>query len=258
MRASSSSVSSLSTSPSRSTPQWPCARVLAEADVGERAASSGNRGAQRAQRALDDPVVVPGAGALVVLLLRDAEQDHRRDAERARARRLARRASSTECRAQRRAAPRSASALRRDEERHHEVVEVEPRLAHERAQRVGAPQAAQRVAGKGAHGVEAYAQAPRSSAAADDAAAAAAVRSAGSTSTGTGSSLASPTARARRARRRTPRPRGRRRASAARPARPAGRRSRRPRAGRRSRAAGAAAARSPSRSARRRGPRSGG
>ena len=38
-----------------------------------------------------------------------------------------------------------------DEVRHHEVVEVEPCLAHERTQRVGAPQAAQARGRKGAH-----------------------------------------------------------------------------------------------------------
>ena len=130
VRASSSSVSSLSTSPSRSTPQWPCARVLAEADVGDEH-ELGELGAQRAQRLLDDPVVVPGARALVVLLLRDAEEQHRLDAEPRRAlppRARARRPSA----ADRRAAPRSRTRRGRDEERHHEVVEVEPRLAHER------------------------------------------------------------------------------------------------------------------------------
>ena len=40
---------------------------------------------QRAQRALDDPVVLPGAGRLLVLLLGDPEEDHRLDAERGRA-----------------------------------------------------------------------------------------------------------------------------------------------------------------------------
>ena len=40
---------------------------------------------------------------------------------------------------------------RADEERHHEVVEVEARLAHERAQGVGAPQSAQPRGGKRAH-----------------------------------------------------------------------------------------------------------
>ena len=42
--------------------------------------SSGKRGPQRAQRLLDDPVGDPRARALVVLLLRDPEQDHRLDA----------------------------------------------------------------------------------------------------------------------------------------------------------------------------------
>ena len=43
-----------------------------------------------------------------------------------------------------------------DEERHHEVVEVEPRLADERAQRVGAPQPAEARGGEGAHARQGY------------------------------------------------------------------------------------------------------
>ena len=84
VRASSSSVASLSTSSSRSTPQWPC-DVYSHRQTSVSSSSSGKRGAQLAQRALHDAVVVPRARALVVLLLGDAEEDHRLHAERARA-----------------------------------------------------------------------------------------------------------------------------------------------------------------------------
>ena len=51
------------------------ARVLAEADVGDER-EGGNLGPQRPQRALHDPVGVPGARPLLVLLLRDSEEQH--------------------------------------------------------------------------------------------------------------------------------------------------------------------------------------
>ncbi len=51
-------------------------RVLAQADVGEEQ-QLGEARPQRAQRLLDDPVAGPRARALVVLLLGDAEEDHR-------------------------------------------------------------------------------------------------------------------------------------------------------------------------------------
>ena len=41
----------------------------------------GHLGAERAERLLDDPVVVVGAGADVVLLLGDPEEEHRADPE---------------------------------------------------------------------------------------------------------------------------------------------------------------------------------
>jgi hypothetical protein len=56
------------------------ARVLAQADVGDDQ-QVGVRGLESAYRQLDDTVVVPGARTLLVLLGRDAEQQHRRDAE---------------------------------------------------------------------------------------------------------------------------------------------------------------------------------
>ena len=95
VRASSSSVSSFATSPSSSDAAVPVARVLAEADVGEQR-QAGHLGPQRAQRALHDAVVVPGARALLVLLLGDAEQQHRPHAERAASSAPSRTSSSTE------------------------------------------------------------------------------------------------------------------------------------------------------------------
>ena len=57
---------------------------------------------------------------------------------------------------ERRAAPRFARGLGPDEQRHDEVVEVEPRLADEGAQRARAAQAAKPRGGKGGH-VDIYA-----------------------------------------------------------------------------------------------------
>ena len=56
-------------------------RVLAEADVGEQDELREAR-PQRAQRDLDDAVLLPRAGRLVVLHLGDAEEHHRADAAR--------------------------------------------------------------------------------------------------------------------------------------------------------------------------------
>ena len=90
VRASSSSVSSFATSPSRMTPQWPCA-VYSQRQTSVIEHELRVLGAERTQRALHDPVLVPGARALVVLLVGDAEEEDRLDAERERARRPRRR-----------------------------------------------------------------------------------------------------------------------------------------------------------------------
>src|SRR5215211_6897658 len=55
------------------------ARVLAETHVADEHELRRSL-SDRPQRTLDDPLVVPGTRALVVLLLRNAEQDHRTDA----------------------------------------------------------------------------------------------------------------------------------------------------------------------------------
>ena len=58
----------------------PVRGVLAEADVGHQH-ELGEARPERAEGALDDPVVVPRAGRLLVLLLGDPEEDHRLHAE---------------------------------------------------------------------------------------------------------------------------------------------------------------------------------
>ena len=70
-------------------------RVLAEADVGEEH-EPGRLLAERAQGPLDDPVLVVGARADLVLLLGDAEEDAPRGCRRAAPRRPPRQSSSTE------------------------------------------------------------------------------------------------------------------------------------------------------------------
>ena len=84
VRASSSSVASLSTTPSaRRTPQWPWL-VYSHRHRSVITSRSGMRVLDRARRELDDALVVPGARALLVLVGRDAEQQHGGDAERVR------------------------------------------------------------------------------------------------------------------------------------------------------------------------------
>ena len=127
------------------------ARVLAEADVGDER-QAGHLGAQRPQRPLHDPVVLPGARALLVLLLRDPEEEHGPHAERRELGRLAHDLVDRALRDPVEAGDGTDDALAgTGEERHHDVVEREARLAHERAQRVRAPQAPQPGDGEAAH-----------------------------------------------------------------------------------------------------------
>ena len=106
-------------------------------------------GADCPQRPLHDPVLVPGARALVVLLLRHAEEDQRLAAERRELARLDDQILDREAAHPGQLLVRD--RRRADEVRHHEVVEVEPRLAHEPAQRIRTAQAAQACGGEGAH-----------------------------------------------------------------------------------------------------------
>src|SRR5581483_7135925 len=118
----------------------PVRGVLAEADVGEQEELREAR-PERPERPLDDAVVDPGARALVVLRLRDAEEHHRLDAEADELLALAHdrldgvAAESGQLRVRQR--------LRRDEQRQHEVVDGQRRLAHEVAERRRPPQAPQ-------------------------------------------------------------------------------------------------------------------
>ena len=127
------------------------ARVLAEADVGDQREAR-DLGPQRPQRPLHDPVGLPGAGALLVLLLRDPEEEDGADAERGELGRLADDLVDRALGDPVEALDRSHDALARaGEERHDDVVEREPMLAHERAQRLGAPQTAQARDGECGH-----------------------------------------------------------------------------------------------------------
>ena len=120
--------------------------VFAQAYVGE---EDEGAAVERAERALDDPVVVVCAGALVVLLFRDAEQDHGAHAEALEPLRLDDdRLDRVPCQ------PRQVVVRERlgpDEQGHNEVVEVEARLADEVADAARAPQPSQPRDGERAH-----------------------------------------------------------------------------------------------------------
>ena len=128
------------------------ARVLAQAHVGDHeqvgvGVLDGPRGE------LDDALVVPGARALVVLVGRDAEEQHAGQPERARLARLGhglrdRQALHAGHRPDRRA-PAALLQAGLDEQRQDEVGGLQARLAHEVAQHRGAAQAAQARVGKG-------------------------------------------------------------------------------------------------------------
>ncbi len=132
VRTISSSDASLSTSPSA--PHDPAVAVrgvLAETDVGEQQ-ELGEPGPQRPQRLLHDPVLDPGARALVVLRRGDAEEEHRPDPD---AQELLTFAHDRLDRVP--GEPRQTLVrhrLRRDEQGHHEVVGREGGLPHEVAE----------------------------------------------------------------------------------------------------------------------------
>ena len=129
----------------------PVRRVLAEADVREQN-ELGVAVAERSQGALDDPVVVVRAGALLVLLLRDPEQQQCFHTEAAQLVRLADDAVDGVARKTRQLVV--GERLRAHEQRHDEVVEREARLAHEPAQPGRPPKPPQPRDGKRAHGVQ--------------------------------------------------------------------------------------------------------
>ena len=132
VRASSSSVSSFDDLAVAQHAAVAVARVLAEADVRDQG-QAGSLRPKRTQRTLDDPVVVPGARALLVLLLRDAEEEQRPDTQRPELDGLADQLVDGELGDRRKTLDRIDDAFARArEERHHEAVEVDRRLAHER------------------------------------------------------------------------------------------------------------------------------
>jgi hypothetical protein len=114
--------------------------VFAETDIRQQHKARA-RLAERPQRTLDDAIVVPGAGTLGVLLVRDPEQQHRAHAQLRRLLGLGRQVldrEPAECRQ-----VRVRLGGRADEERQDEVVEVDPGLPHERPQAVAAAEPAQ-------------------------------------------------------------------------------------------------------------------
>ena len=121
--------------------------VFAQANVGHQHEIAS---VQLPQGAMDDTVVVPCPGPFLVLLLRDAEEDHALDTEPLQfvgrgaegLDRVARQARKLGIR----------QRLGPDEEGHDEVVEVEPRLAREPAQPGRSPQPPQPRHRKRAHG----------------------------------------------------------------------------------------------------------
>ena len=124
-------------------------RVFAEAGV-DRQHQLRDRLLDRAQRALDDALVVPRLAADVVLLLGQAEQDHGRDAELRDLLRLAHDLVDRELELARQRRDLAAHALARaDEQRVDEVVGRQRRLAHHAAQRGRAAQASGTGLGEG-------------------------------------------------------------------------------------------------------------
>ena len=127
--------------------------VLAEAHVGHEHELR-EPGAQRAERLLDDPVVVPRPGRLLVLLGGDAEED---DGLHARADELLDLADDGVDRVARHPGQLLVpERLGRDEERHHELVEAQVRLADEAAEAAAAAEAAQADVGVAGHSPKEY------------------------------------------------------------------------------------------------------
>ena len=156
VRASTSSDGSFAISPSTRIPQWPC-DVYSQRHTSVISTSSGKRGRSARSARCTIPFSVPRAGRLVVLLLRDPEEDHRLHAEPNEVLDLAHDAVDVEPRHPRqRVVPQR---LRRDEQRHHERLEIEPRLAHEPAQRSRAAEPPEPDIGEAGHARKSTSQA---------------------------------------------------------------------------------------------------
>ena len=132
-RASSSSVASLSTSPSSNDAAVPVIRVLAQADVGDHD-ELGHVALERAHRLLHRRLVVPRFGPSRVLVIGNPEQQHaadprRRGRDRASTQHLVDRGLDD---ARHRLDRLADSGAGPDEQRQHELRRPERRLAHER------------------------------------------------------------------------------------------------------------------------------
>ena len=141
------------------------ARVLAQADVGEHE-QLGVRRLDRARGELDHALVVPGARALLVLLGRQAEQQHARDPERGGGARLVDRAVDREMVDSRQRSDRRPPLSAGDHEhRVDQVLDRQLGLAHQAAQEAGATESAETGRGKhyrppGVYGVSRTGAAP--------------------------------------------------------------------------------------------------
>ena len=127
----------------------PVVGVLVEAVVGHEDERVADLVAQLPQRDLHHAVRVVGAGAAGVLVLGDAEEDHRGDAEPGERPDLLAEAllGVLDDAGHRRDRLRVADALLH-EERRDQVVDGEPRLGGQAAHRVGAPEPARPVLGE--------------------------------------------------------------------------------------------------------------
>ena len=127
----------------------PVVGVLVEAVVGHEDERVADLVAQLAQRDLHHPVRVVGAGAAGVLVLGDAEQDHRGDAEaRERADLLAEALLGVLEDAGHRTDRLRVADAGLHEERSDEIVDRQPRLGGQAAHRIGAAKPARPVLGE--------------------------------------------------------------------------------------------------------------
>ena len=127
-------------------------RVLAEADVGDED-ELGHPLTECAERALHDPVVLPRARSLLVLGLRDAEQQHRLDTECVCFLGLVAQEVDRALHDRIQTLERILDPFARaDEERVDEVSDIQPCLAHELAESAGSTEPSKAGDGKPAAG----------------------------------------------------------------------------------------------------------
>jgi len=125
--------------------------VLAETHVGDEDEARGGP-TDRAERARDDAARVGRAAAPRVLLLRDAEEQHRRDADVGQPPAFLGRAVDRALRHARHRLDRSLDAVARyDEERLDELLRDDAGLANETAERLAAAEPPRAIGGEAAH-----------------------------------------------------------------------------------------------------------